>query len=90
MTGTKAFSQVLGADQVVLVAEGAWSTVHDLPEQSVLRLEAPGTYTSGNPVFTRPPASSRAPSPRRRSRPTSAWGYVRRRARSSTTTRSAR
>ncbi len=33
MTGTKAFSQILGADQVVLVAEGAWSTVHDLPDQ---------------------------------------------------------
>ncbi len=50
MTGTKAFSQILGADQVVLVAEGAWSTVHDLPDQSVLRLDAPGTYTSGNQV----------------------------------------
>ena len=75
VTGTKAFSQRLGADQVVLVAEGAWSTVHDLPDQSVLRLDAPGTYTSGNPVFQTAgiqpgtePASAFPTS--------SAWGYV--------------
>ena len=50
LTATKVFSRALGADQAVLVAEAAWSKVHDLPAQSVLRLEAPGTYTSGNPV----------------------------------------
>ena len=62
ITGTKAFSQILGADQVVLVGEGAWSTVHDLPDQSVLRLDAPGTYTSGNPdpPDRRRPAGHRA------------------------------
>ena len=75
MTGTKAFSQILGADQVVLVAEGAWSTVHDLPDQKTLRLDAPGTYTSGNQVFQTAgiqpdtePASAFPTS--------SAWGYV--------------
>ena len=75
MTGTKVFSRILGADQVVLVGEGAWSTVHDLPDQSELRLEAPGTYTSGNPVHqtagVQPgtePASAFPTS--------SAWGYV--------------
>ena len=75
ITGTKAFSQRLGADQVVLVAEGAWSTVHNLPDQTVLRLDAPGTYTSGNPVHqsagVQPgtePASAFPTS--------SAWGYV--------------
>jgi hypothetical protein len=75
MTGTKAFSQILGADQVVVVAEGAWSTVHDLPDQSTLRLDGPGTYTSGNPVFQTAgiqpgtePASAFPTS--------SAWGYV--------------
>jgi hypothetical protein len=75
MTATKVFGRVLGADQLVLVAEGAWNTVHDLPEQSTLRLEAPGTYTSGNPIHqqagvqpgTEP--SSAFPT-------TSAWGYV--------------
>ena len=75
MTATRVFGRVLGADQMVLVAEGAWNKVHDLPEQSVLRLEAPGTYTSGNPIHqqagvqpgTEP--SSAFPT-------TSAWGYV--------------
>lgn len=75
MTATKAFSRVLGANQLVLVLEAGWSKVHDLPEQSVLRLEAPGTYTSGNPVHqsagiqpgTEP--SSAFPT-------SSAWGYV--------------
>jgi len=75
MTGTKAFSQILGADQVVLVAEGAWSTVHDLPDQSVLRLEAPGTYTSGNPVYQtagiQPGTEPASAFPTK-----SAWGYV--------------
>jgi hypothetical protein len=75
VTGTKAFSQVLWADQVVLVGEGAWSTVHDLPDQSVLRLDGPGTYTSGNQVHQKAglqpgtePASAFPTS--------SAWGYV--------------
>lgn len=75
MTATRVFGRFLGADQMVLVAEGAWNKVHDLPEQSVLRLEAPGTYTSGNPIHqqagvqpgTEP--SSAFPT-------TSAWGYV--------------
>ena len=75
MTATRVFGRVLGADQLVLVAEAAWNKVHDLPEQSVLRLEAPGTYTSGNPIHqqagvqpgTEP--SSAFPT-------SSAWGYV--------------
>lgn len=75
VTATKAFSHLCGADQVVVVAEGAWGHVHDLPAPSVLRLEAPGTYTSGNPVFTTArvqPATEDASA-----FPTaSAWGYV--------------
>ena len=75
MTATKAFSRVLGADQCVLVAEGGWGKVHDLPEQNVLRLEAPGTYTSGNEIHTtnrvqpgtEPSSAFVTPS---------AWGYV--------------
>ena len=61
MTGTKVFSQVLGADQFTLVGEAGWSTVHDMPDASELRLEGPGTYTSGNPIFTaaRCPAGDR-------------------------------
>jgi hypothetical protein len=75
MTGTKVFSQFLGADQFVLVAEAGWSKVFDLPDQATLRLEAPGTYTSGNPIHEQArvqpgtePASAF---------PTEdAWGYV--------------
>ncbi len=48
MTATRIFGGLLWADQATLVAEGAVGRVHDFPEHSVLRLEAPGTYTSGN------------------------------------------
>jgi hypothetical protein len=51
-TATKSFSRIFGADQVVLVAEGGWGLVHDFPNQYVLRLEAPGTYTTGNRLHT--------------------------------------
>jgi hypothetical protein len=75
MTATKAFSRLLGADQVVLVVEGAWGTVHDLPDPSVLRLEAPGTYTSGNEIFTsariQPATEPASAFPTK-----NAWGYV--------------
>ena len=75
MTATKAFSRVLGASQAVLVAEAAWHKVHDLPEQSVLRLEAPGTYTSGNPIFTSARVQP-ATEPSSAFPTTSSWGYV--------------
>ncbi len=75
MTATKVFSQVLGADQFTLVGEAGWSTVHDMPNASELRLEGPGTYTSGNPVFTaarvQPATESASAFPT-----DSAWGYV--------------
>jgi hypothetical protein len=75
VTGTKAFSRVLWADQMVLVGEVGWGTVHGFPDPSVLRLEGPGTYTSGNAVFTQAgvqPATQLADT-----FPTeNAWGYV--------------
>ena len=75
ITATKAFSQVLGADQVVVVGEVGWSTVHDLPAQSVLRLDAPGTYTSGNQ--THQTAGVQPGTEPASAFPTeSAWGYV--------------
>ncbi len=74
-TGTKAFSQVLWADQMVLVGELGWGMVHDFPDPNVQRLEGPGTYTSGNAVFTQAgvqPATQLA-----ETFPTDiAWGYV--------------
>ncbi|HMB57564.1 MAG TPA: DUF1302 domain-containing protein, partial [Arenimonas sp.] len=47
MTFTKAFSQVLGADQIALVGEIGATEVWDLPDQSVLRYEGEGTDTGG-------------------------------------------
>jgi hypothetical protein len=75
LTLTKAFSRALWADQLVLVGEVGWGTVHDLPDQSELRLEAPGTYTSGNQIFQ---AAGVQPGTEPASAfPTSnAWGYV--------------
>ncbi len=75
MTATKVFGRILGADQFVLVAEGAWNTVHDLPDQSVLRLEAPGTYTSGNPIFQKAGVQP-GTEPSSAFPTSSAWGYV--------------
>jgi hypothetical protein len=75
MTATKVWSRGFGADQFTLVGEAAYSKVHDLPDQKELRLEAPGTYTSGNPIHTRPglqPVTESASA-----FPTdTAWGYV--------------
>jgi len=75
VTGTKAFSNVFWADQMVLVGEVGWGTVHGFPDPDVLRLEGPGTYTSGNAVFTAAgvqPATQLADT-----FPTeNAWGYV--------------
>jgi len=75
VTATKAWSRGLGADQVVLVGEAAWGKVHDLPDATELRLEAPGTYTSGNPVHTL--AGVQPVTERASAFPTdTAWGYV--------------
>ena len=75
VTGTKVFSQLFGADQVTLVGEVGWGMVHDFPDPDELRLEGPGTYTSGNPIFTQArvqPATQLAST-----FPTeNAWGYV--------------
>lgn len=51
-TATRMFGRWLGADQIIVLGEGAVSHVHDMPARSELRLEAPGTYTSGNPAHT--------------------------------------
>jgi len=75
MTATRAFSRVLGADQMVLVGEAGFGTVHNMPEQSVLRLEGPGTYTSGNAVHetarVQPGTEPASAFPTK-----NAWGYV--------------
>ncbi|HLA76945.1 MAG TPA: DUF1302 domain-containing protein [Vicinamibacteria bacterium] len=50
MTATRIFGGLLWADQATVVAEAAVGHTHDFPEQSVLRLEGPGTYVSGNSI----------------------------------------
>lgn len=53
-TLTKIWSRALGADQGLLLFEGAVSHVPDMPDKSDLRLEGAGTYTSGNPYHQNP------------------------------------
>ncbi len=48
-TISKIFPNVMTADQFVFVAEAAVTHVHDMPEKSTLRLNGPGTPTSGDP-----------------------------------------
>jgi len=48
-TLTKIFGPLAGADQGVLVWEGALTHVDGLPSKDELRFEGPGTYVSGNP-----------------------------------------
>nr|VFK44780.1 MAG: Protein of unknown function (DUF1302) [Candidatus Kentron sp. TC] len=48
-TVSRAFGNVMGANEFVFVAEAAVTHVHDMPDKGALRLEGPGTFTSGNP-----------------------------------------
>jgi hypothetical protein len=75
MTATKIFGRFLGADQFTFVAEAAWDKVYDLPDQKTLRLDAPGTYTSGNPVHTLYKVQP-ATEPSSAFPTDTAWGYV--------------
>lgn len=52
MTATRLFPNILGANQMALAAEVGVTHVNDMPSQNELRLEVPGTGTSGNPVHT--------------------------------------
>jgi hypothetical protein len=47
-TATKVFGPTLGANTGVFVVEAAVNHVHNMPNQSTLRLNAAGTDTSGN------------------------------------------
>ncbi|OHE77403.1 MAG: hypothetical protein A3G75_15705 [Verrucomicrobia bacterium RIFCSPLOWO2_12_FULL_64_8] len=50
MTATKIFGPMLGASQLVVLAEVGATWVPDLPDKSVLRFDGSGTFTSGNPA----------------------------------------
>ncbi len=47
-TITRLLPQILGASQLLLLGEVGLTRVHDMPDKDDLRLEAPGTYISGN------------------------------------------
>ncbi|MBC2717175.1 MAG: DUF1302 domain-containing protein [Desulfobacteraceae bacterium] len=49
MTATKVFGPTFGADIFLLLGEVGVTYVDDMPDQSEIRLESAGTYTSGNP-----------------------------------------
>lgn len=51
-TASQVFANVMGANQLAVAAELGVTHVNDMPDKSELRLEAPGTYTSGNPIHT--------------------------------------
>jgi hypothetical protein len=80
LTATKMFGPGMGADQSVLLMEAAVTNVPDMPDKNELRLEGPGTYTSGNPYHEDPlnPGAAHALKPADAAEhfadPTS-WGY---------------
>ena len=53
-TATKVFGPTFGANSAVFVVEAAIMHVHDMPEKGTLRLQGPGTATSGNSFHAGP------------------------------------
>lgn len=74
MTFSNVFPQFLRADQFALIGEIGVTYVHDMPSKSTLRLEAPGTYTSGNPVLTAAGVQP-ATEPDKYFADSTSWGY---------------
>jgi hypothetical protein len=74
-TLTKVFGPVLGADQGVLLFEGAIQQIPDLPSKDVLRFEGPGTYTSGNPILGPVAHAGKDLEPFEAFADDSSWGY---------------
>jgi len=54
VTATQIFGPVAGANQGVLLGEVGVTHVHNMPDKSTLRLNGPGTFTSGNPFQAGP------------------------------------
>lgn len=50
ITASKVLGPAFGSDELLLVGEVGWQHVHNMPAKSWLRLEGPGTFTSGNPA----------------------------------------
>ena len=52
LTVTKALGPMLGAGDVLLLAEAGFTQVQGMEDKSVLRYDGPATYTSGTHEFT--------------------------------------
>jgi hypothetical protein len=52
MTATQLFGPKLGADQWVVLGEVGGTYIRNMESKNELRYDGPGTFTSGNPVFT--------------------------------------
>jgi hypothetical protein len=52
MTATKLSGPKLGADQWVVLGEVGGTYIRNMESKNELRYDGPGTFTSGNPVFT--------------------------------------
>jgi Protein of unknown function (DUF1302) len=52
LTATQLFGPKLGADQWVVLGEVGGTYIRNMESKNELRYEGPGTFTSGNPVFT--------------------------------------
>ncbi len=48
VTATKVIGSIPGANQAILIGEVGMTHVHDMPSKTDLRLNAPGTFVSGN------------------------------------------
>ncbi|MFQ5528164.1 MAG: DUF1302 domain-containing protein [Thermoanaerobaculia bacterium] len=75
MTITKIIGRFLGADQGVLLWEGAITQVPDLPSKDELRFEGPGTYVSGNPFLGPSSHPGKPIEDASRFADDSSWGY---------------
>jgi hypothetical protein len=77
MAMTKLFGPTFGADQFMLVSEVGLTHVHGMPDKSDLRLEGPGTYTSGNEAQSEPGGAhaGKAAEPSDAFADADSWGY---------------
>ena len=74
LTASNFYPQFLRANEFALIGEIGLTHVHNMPNKSTLRLEAPGTYTSGNPIFTQAGVQPATESDKNFADATS-WGY---------------
>ena len=74
-TLTKIFGPILGADQGLLLWEGAITSVSDMPSKDELRFEGPGTYVSGNAILGPGSHAGKPIEPPEAFADDTSWGY---------------